>query len=370
MANNLEKYMELALKLSLKAKGLTSPNPLVGAVIVKNGKIISTGFHRRAGLKHAEIIALEKAGAKAKGATLYVTLEPCSSFGRTPPCTEAIIRSGIKKVVVGMVDPNPKHRGKGIKILNSHNIKTIRGVLEKDIRKINQPFIKYITKNIPYITLKIAQSLDGKIATQSGDSKWITCEKSRDFSHKIRKDFDAIMVGVNTALKDNPLLNPAKDIKGKKFYKIILDTHLKIKKDMRIFDNADKFQVIIAVSKKNIIKNLNKIKLLVNKGAIILGVEEKNGLLGLKDLFRKLTQLEIINILVEGGARLAGSLWDENLIDYAMFFISPKIIGGKDAISGIQGKGINKILDARRIKNMSIKRFGEDLLVEGAIKEH
>lgn len=370
MANNLEKYMRMALRLSLKAKGLTSPNPLVGAVIVKNDKVISTGFHRKAGLRHAEIIALEKAGAKAKGAILYVTLEPCSSFGRTPPCTEAIIRSGIKKVVVGMVDPNPKHRGKGIKILDGHNIKTICGVLEKDIRKINQPFIKYITKDMPYVTLKVAQSLDGKIATQSGESKWITCEKSRDFSHRTRKDFDAIMVGINTALKDNPLLSPTRNIKDKKFYKIVLDTHLKIKKNMRIFNDADKFAVIIATSKKNIIKNQNKIKLLVNKGAIILGVEEKNGLLDLKDLFRKLARLEIINILVEGGGKVTGSLWDENLIDYAMFFVSPKIVGGKDAISSIQGKGINKILDARKIKNMAIKKFGEDLLVEGAVKEY
>ncbi|MDD5006149.1 MAG: bifunctional diaminohydroxyphosphoribosylaminopyrimidine deaminase/5-amino-6-(5-phosphoribosylamino)uracil reductase RibD [Candidatus Omnitrophica bacterium] len=370
MADKIEKYIDLALKLSLKSKGFTSPNPLVGAVIVKNDKVLSTGFHRRAGLKHAEIIALEKAGTKAKGATLYVTLEPCSSFGRMPPCTDAIIKSGIKKVVVGMIDPNPRHRGQGIKILRKHNIEVISGILEKQIRQTNQPFIKYITKNMPYLTLKIAQSLDGKIATKTGDSRWITSEESRKFAHRIRSDFDAIMVGINTVLKDNPRLNPQGRTQGKKFYKIILDTHLKIKENMRIFDDADKFLVIIATSKKNIIKNHNKIKSLINKNAIILGVEEKNGLLDLEDLFRKLAQLEIANILAEGGGKIAGALLDENLVDYVLFFIAPNIIGGDKSIASIRGSGIRWIKQAREIKKINLRQLNQDLLVEGAVREY
>ncbi|MDD5355708.1 MAG: bifunctional diaminohydroxyphosphoribosylaminopyrimidine deaminase/5-amino-6-(5-phosphoribosylamino)uracil reductase RibD [Candidatus Omnitrophica bacterium] len=370
MADSRDKYMDLALKLSLKAKGLTSPNPLVGAVIVKDNKIISTGFHRSAGSDHAELVALKKAGAKAKGATLYVTLEPCSSFGRTPPCTQAIIKSGIKKVVIGMVDPNPLHRGKGIKILNAHRIKTDCGVLEEDISEINQPFIKYITKNISYITLKVAQSLDGRIALRNGESKWITSRGSRRFAHGIRSDFDAIMVGINTVLKDDPSLSPCKSIKNKKFYKIVLDTNIKAKQGMRIFSDARRFPVIIAASKGSVVRKPKAVKSLVKKGAIILGIEARNGLLDIKDLLRKLAQLEIINILVEGGGRVVGSLLDEGSVDYAMFFIAPKIIGGKDSILSIQGKGINRILDATRIGDIKIKRFGEDLLLEGKIKKY
>lgn len=368
--SNPEEYMDLALRLSLKAKGLTSPNPLVGAVVVKNGRVISSGFHKRAGLEHAEVIALKKAGPRTKGATLYVTLEPCSSFGRTPPCTEAIIKSGIKKVVVGMVDPNPKHRGKGIKILKNHNISAISGVSEYRIKGINQPFIKYITKNMPYVTVKIAQSLDGKIATKTGDSKWITSLASRKFAHKIRNNFDAIMVGVNTLLKDNPLLSPEKKAKGKKFYKIILDTHLKAKTGMRIFRDLSDFPVIIATSKESIAKKTKNIKSLVKKGAIILGIDKKHGFIDIKELLKQLVQLEIIDVLVEGGGRVAGSLFDEKLVDYVLFFISPKIIGGSESVLSIQGIGVDRIREVQALRKTKITRLGQDLLLEGAIKAY
>ena len=370
MNKEIEKYMGMALKLSLKARGLTSPNPLVGAVIVKNRKVISTGFHKKAGLEHAEVIALKKAGKKAKGASLYVTLEPCSTFGRTPPCTELIVKSGVKKVIVGMLDPNPRHLGKGMQILRNHSIKSISGILKNRIKEVNQPFIKYITKNMPYVTLKIAQSLDGKIATKSGNSKWITSLASRKFAHKIRNNFDAIMVGKNTVLKDNPLLNPEKRIRGKRFYKIILDTHFEIKTGMRIFNNSSYFPVIIATSKECLIGNDRKIKRLIDKGSIILGIEKNNGLLDIKDLFRKIAQLEITNVLVEGGGKLAGTLFDEGLVDYVLFLISPKIIGGVRSVSTIQGRGIHRISQAQAIKKIKVKRFNEDLLIEGAIKEY
>ena len=200
-------FMKLAMQLGLKGKAKTSPNPMVGALVVKNGRIIGEGFHEKCGFSHAEAIALNRAGKNAHGATLFVTLEPCAHFGRTPPCVESIIRSGVKKVVVGMVDPNPLNNGRGISILRQNKINVEVGFLEEELKKMNEVFIKYITKRIPFITVKVAESLDGKIATRSGDSKWITSDKSLSYSHRIRKEYDAIMVGVNTILRDNPKLN-------------------------------------------------------------------------------------------------------------------------------------------------------------------
>ncbi|MFH1622107.1 MAG: bifunctional diaminohydroxyphosphoribosylaminopyrimidine deaminase/5-amino-6-(5-phosphoribosylamino)uracil reductase RibD [Candidatus Omnitrophota bacterium] len=365
-----DKYMDLALRMSLKAKGLTSPNPLVGAVVVKNNKIVSTGFHKRAGLEHAEIVALKKAKEKVKGAYLYVTLEPCSSFGKTPPCTEAIIKSGIKKVIIGMIDPNPEHRGRAIKIFKKHNINVASGILKDKIREINQPFIKYIKKNLPYITLKVAQTLDGKIATKIGDSRWVTSLKARKISHKMRRDFDAIMVGINTILNDNPLLNLDKNSDGKKFYKIILDTNFRIRKRMRIFNDISKFPVIIATSNDSFLRDAKKIKYLVNKGVIVLGVGKKYGVLDTEDLLKKLAYFEITNILVEGGGQLAGSLFDNNLVDKVLFFISPKIIGGKESISSVQGLGIDKMAAAKEVNDTKIRQIGKDLLIEGVLRKY
>jgi diaminohydroxyphosphoribosylaminopyrimidine deaminase/5-amino-6-(5-phosphoribosylamino)uracil reductase len=269
-----------------------------------------------------------------------------------------------------MIDPNPRHRARAIKILKSNGIKVKAGVLAGEIRMVNQPFIKYITTDLPYITVKSAQSLDGKIATRSGDSKWITSEASRKFSRQIRNNFDAIMVGINTVLKDNPLLNPDRHIKGKKFYKIVLDTNLKINSRMHIFNECNVYPVVIATSRDSILKKPKAVKSLVAKGAIVLGAEKKNGLLDAKDLLKKLAQLEIINILAEGGAKLIGSLIDEDLADYVLFFISPKIIGGKDAVTSVQGRGVDKLSSVKKIRNVKIKNLGEDLLIEGAIKEY
>ncbi|MFH0917968.1 MAG: bifunctional diaminohydroxyphosphoribosylaminopyrimidine deaminase/5-amino-6-(5-phosphoribosylamino)uracil reductase RibD, partial [Candidatus Omnitrophota bacterium] len=228
-----EYYMGLALKLALKAKGKTSPNPLVGALVVKAGKIIGRGFHAKAGFAHAEIVALDEAAKMAKGATLYVTLEPCAHTGRTPPCINRIIGSGIKEVVVGMIDPNPLNNGKGIALLKQSNIKVRVGALGEQLKEINESFIKYITLRIPFITVKVAESLDGRIATRTGDSKWITSDKSRAFAHRIRKDYDAIMVGVNTVLRDNPSLNAW--FSQKKLIKIIVDSNLSISENSNIF---------------------------------------------------------------------------------------------------------------------------------------
>jgi diaminohydroxyphosphoribosylaminopyrimidine deaminase/5-amino-6-(5-phosphoribosylamino)uracil reductase len=377
---NHQKYIKLTIALAQKAKGRTSPNPLVGAVVVKGGKIIAAGYHKRAGSDHAEVVALcrdAKSCISTKDATLYINLEPCSTHGKTPPCTDAIIKSGIKEVVIAMLDPNPKHRGKGIKILKKNKFKITVGILEDEARMINQPYIKYITKKLPYITLKIAQSLDGKIATKSGDSKWITGTQARDYSHQLRDEYDAIMVGTNTVLKDNPRLSLNKPIKNKKFYKIIVDTDLKIKKNAKLFKDAKDFPVIIATCRDAIYRvcsndiKKDAINGVSTENVIILKIKKnKNGKLNLKDLLKKLAKLEITNILVEGGGQLAGSLLDAKLVDKVMFFIAPKIIGGNESILSVSGKGVSKITDALKLQEVKIKTAGEDLLVEGLINEY
>ena len=359
---NHEYYMNLAIKLALKARGQTSPNPLVGALVVKDGRIVGKGFHEKAGLPHAEVIALEDAGKKASGSTLYVTLEPCTHFGRTPPCVDRIIKSQVKEVIVGMIDPNPKNNGKGIEILRKHNIRVEVGFLEDKLTKINEAFIKYITKRMPFITVKVAESLDGKIATRTGDSKWITSDKSRAFAHRIRKDFDAIMVGVNTVLRDNPRLDAWYSQKHP--IKVVVDSQLSTPENANIFSGTS--QVIIAtlnVALGQLTENRENL----TKKARVLEVKEMAGEINLKDMFKKLAQMGITSVIVEGGGTLIGSLFDQKLVDKVLFFISPKIIGGKEALTSVMGKGISRIDSAIKLRNIKIKRFGEDFLLEGYV---
>jgi len=358
-----EYYMGLALKLALKAKGKTSPNPLVGALVVKSGRIIGKGFHAKAGLAHAEIIALDQAGKKAKGAILYVTLEPCTHTGRTAPCIDRIIASGIKEVIIGMIDPNPLNNGKGVMLLKQSNIKVKVGILSDQLKKINESFIKYITTKIPFITVKVGQSLDGRIATRTGDSKWITSDKSRAFAHKIRKDYDAIMVGVNTVLRDNPRLNTW--FSPKKLIKIIVDSNLSTPENSNIFSGDSKV-IIVTLPSRPGQETENRKKLSVK--AAILEVKEKAGQINLRDALKKLAQMQISNIIVEGGGTLNGSLFDEKLVDRILFFISPKIIGGKDAISSVMGNGAKRIDQAIKLDDLKVRHFGEEMLIEAKVK--
>jgi len=358
-----EYYMNLAMKLALKGKGMTSPNPLVGSLVVKNGNIIGKGFHAKAGLSHAEVVALDEAGDKSEGATLYVTLEPCVHFGRTPPCVARIIKSGVKEVIVGMIDPNPLNNGKGVEILKQNKIKVKVGFLEDKLERMNEAFIKYITKKIPFLTVKVAESLDGRIATRTGDSKWITSDKSRGFSHRLRGDFDAVMVGVNTILRDNPKLDAW--FSKKQPLKIVVDSQLSTPEKANIFSGS-KPCVIIATLVSTSGQETENRKILANK-AKILEVKEKSGQVNLKDLLKKLAGLGISNILVEGGGMLNGSLFDEGLVDKIMFFISPKIIGGKEAIGSVMGQGVARVERSLKLKEVTLKRLGEDFLIEGYV---
>ena len=361
--NDREKYMRMAIGLAKRAEGMTSPNPLVGAVIVKNDKVAGKGYHKMAGFAHAEIAALSDAGEKAKNGTLYVTLEPCDHFGRTPPCTEAIINSGIRKVVVGMKDPNPINNGRGIRKLKNSGISVEKGVLEKDCAGINCPYIKFITKKLPYVTVKAAMSLDGKIATRSGESRWITSEESRKFVQKLRGYVDAVMVGVNTVAKDDPVLL-CKLPGAKQPVRVIVDSELKISLTSKLLSTAHKSKVIIATTGK---ASLNKIRSCEEKSAEVLVLKSKNGRVPLKGLLKSLANMGIVNLLVEGGGGLIAGLVEERLVDRFLFFIAPKIIGGRDAITAVEGGGVDKIASAVQLKNVKVKRFGPDILIEAEI---
>ena len=351
--------MNLAIDLALKAQGRTLPNPIVGAVVVKNGKIVGKGYHKKAGGHHAEVFALKQAGSKAKGAQLYVNLEPCSFHGKTPPCTDLIIKSKIKKVYIAVKDFNPTVNGKGIKILNRHGIKTHLGLLKERAKKINLPFFKYAVKKMPFVTTKTAQSLDGKITSNSGTSKWITSSVARNFAKKQRKFYDAIMVGINTVLKDNPKLTA-----GKKINKIVVDSTLKTPVSANIFKSKD--NVIIATLKSDKSKKALQLKR-KHKNILILTVKPKKGKIDLKDLLKKLAKMSISNVLSEGGACLNGALFDDGLVDKVNFYISPKIIGGINSLPSIAGKGIKKLDKAIELKNIKMKKLGRNLFIEGYV---
>ncbi|HLC65414.1 MAG TPA: bifunctional diaminohydroxyphosphoribosylaminopyrimidine deaminase/5-amino-6-(5-phosphoribosylamino)uracil reductase RibD [Candidatus Nanoarchaeia archaeon] len=349
------KYLEMALKLAEKGRHTVSPNPMVGSLVVKRGKIIGRGFHVRAGEDHAEVIALKQAGKRAKNSTLYVTLEPCSHWGRTPPCTEAIVKSGVSEVVIGMKDPNPLVNGFGI--LKSRGIKTRMGVLEEEARRMNEIYIKYIKTKKPFVILKVAASLDGKIATSTGNSKYITSKESRKYVHQLRSNVDAVLIGINTLIADNPKLD-ARLVKGKDPIKIIVDSTLKIPLKGNIMKSPEK--LIIATTSK---APKNKIKAIQNKGAKIIIAPSKAGLVDLDFLMRELGKHEITSILIEGGNRVNSSALKEKIVDKILVFTAPRLIGkGLDAFGDL---GIKKLDNTINIREMSTRKIGNDILVEG-----
>ncbi len=365
--------MKKALALAAKGTGMTSPNPMVGAVIVKGDKIIAADYHRKAGTPHAEILALKKAGTRARGATLFITLEPCCHTDkRTPPCTKSIINAGIKKAVVAMKDPNPKVNGRGLKELANAGIKTECGLMGKEAKELNEAFIKFITKKEPFVILKIAQSIDGKIATAKGQSKWITGEDSRMYVHKLRSSVDAVLTGIGTVLKDNPSLT-SRIRGGKNPCRVIVDTNLRIPLNAKVIKHND-LKTIIAANPKSEIRNPNfkkeyheKINKLKNLGVQVLIVKAKNGKVDLKALMKELGKLNIMSLMIEGGSSINASALLDKVVDKVMFFIAPKIIGGADSITSVGGKSPALLNNALRIKNLQIKKMGEDLLLEGRL---
>lgn len=360
-----EIMMKRALELAERGAGFTNPNPLVGAVIVKNGKVIGEGWHQQYGSSHAEINAFKNAAEDVKGATMYVTLEPCSHYGKTPPCANALIEKGIKKVVIGLVDPNPLVAGNGIKILRENGIEVVTGILEDQGKKLNEIFLKYITTGLPFVIMKTAMTLDGKIASCTGDSKWITNEISRDYVHRIRHRVSGIMAGIGTVLADDPSLTTRlKDIEGKDPVRIIIDSSARIPLTAQVLNLHSKAKTIIACTE---MAHKDKIKALEAKGAEIITTPLKDGGVDLKCLMKLLGDKKIDSILLEGGSKINYSALKEGIVDKVNAFIAPKIIGGENAKTPVGGPGIHLMRDAIDLHNIDVKRFQKDIMIEGYI---
>jgi diaminohydroxyphosphoribosylaminopyrimidine deaminase / 5-amino-6-(5-phosphoribosylamino)uracil reductase len=360
-----ESYMRLALKLALKAEGLTSPNPLVGAVVIKSGKVVAKGYHKKAGLPHAEIIALRQAGSKSIGADLYVNLEPCCHQGRTPPCVDAIIKARVKRVVIGVRDPNHLINGKGIRLLRKNGIDVVTEVLKNECKILNESFFKYIKTGRPFVILKSALTLDGKIATRTGNSKWITGPKARDYVHKLRGRFDAVLVGAGTVLADNPRLTfRLEKSSTRNPIRIIVAGKKTIPISAKVFNNCHKERVIYATTTD--FSSSRKIKL-EKMGVEVLLIKHKRGRVNLSLLMDKLGKMKITSIMIEGGSEINGSVFKEKLFDKVIYFIAPKIIGGRNSPSPVGGEGVEHLKDFMQVKNISVDKLGDDLVIEGSL---
>jgi diaminohydroxyphosphoribosylaminopyrimidine deaminase/5-amino-6-(5-phosphoribosylamino)uracil reductase len=355
--------MTRAITLATRARGMTSPNPMVGAVIVKNGKIIAEGYHRKPGSPHAEALAITEAGEKAKQSTLYVSLEPCCHTDkRTPPCTGTIIDSGIKRVVMAMKDPNPKVSGKGIQELERAGIEVVTGILEEKAKQVNESYIKYITTGRPFVILKVAMTLDGKIATGGGQSKWITGEKSRMMVHRLRSSVDAVMTAIGTVKADDPQLT-ARITKGRNPKRVLIDPSLEVSPDAKILRVP---QETIVVTKRTINSNkTSRLHYLIKLGCYIILYKHK---LELSWLLERLGEMGITSLLIEGGSSLNAHALEERIVDKVMFFVAPKIMGGLESYPAVGGRTLKRLDEAYRLKDTTVRKVGEDLLVEGYLR--
>ncbi len=359
------RFMKRALELAEKGMGYVNPNPLVGAVIVRNGKVIGEGYHERYGEAHAEINAFRNANENVKGAEMYVTLEPCSHYGKTPPCARAIVEKGIRRVIVAMIDPNPEVAGRGIQILKDQGIEVVTGILKEESKKLNEIFIKYITTNQPFCIMKTAMTLDGKIASRTGDSRWITNKASRDYVHQLRHRLAGIMVGAGTIIEDDPLLTTRlSGQEGRNPIRIIVDTSAKIPLDAKVLDSDHRIKTIIATTE---FAKASKIKALEEKGAEIIILPTKDNRVDLNKLMKKLGEKKIDSVLLEGGSELNYSALEAGIVDKVNAFIAPKIIGGADAKTSVGGAGRLLMKDAIWLREVNFRNFDEDIMIEGYI---
>ena len=358
-----EKYMRLAMQLAGNAIGRTSPNPLVGAVIVKDNRVVGCGWHRKAGTPHAEVHALNQAGELAQGADVYVTLEPCAHYGKTPPCAKALVKAKVKNVYGGLLDVNPKVAGKGFKILEDAGIHVEYGFLQDELRKQNEVFFKWIEHKKPFIVLKAAMTLDGKIATATGQSKWITNETSRAYGYKLRDIYDGIMVGINTVIEDNPMLTARVD-GGKNPIRIVVDSSLRIDINANVVQDKSAKTIVATTDKADKDKIL---KLQAQDVDVIVVDKDENDKVDIEKLLDILGEQNICSILVEGGATLSGSFVARKLVDKVYFFIAPKIVGGKEAKTPVAGTGILNLQEALALKDIQIEKLEEDILIIGRV---
>jgi diaminohydroxyphosphoribosylaminopyrimidine deaminase/5-amino-6-(5-phosphoribosylamino)uracil reductase len=367
--NNDEKYMKMALDLAVKGCGNTTPNPVVGAVVVKEGRVVGKGYHKAAGTAHAEVHAINDAGKRAKQATLYVTLEPCNHTGRTPPCTQKILEAEISRVVVAMKDPNPHVRGDGVGYLEANGVSVTSGVMQSEAEKINEVFVKYIQTRQPFVILKCAATLDGQLATRTGDSKWVTGKKARQYVHELRHAVDAIMVGIETVRKDDPSLTTRlENGTGKDPVRVILDTQLSIPEQAKILQlDSQAVTIVVTGDLSSEPDRLRKKDRLEEQGARVLQAPLKENRIDLEKLMKLLGGMQITSILIEGGGRVAASSFSAGIVDKIMFFYAPKILGGNDGIPICSGPGPDLMKDSMPIRDVNLERLGEDILVEGYV---
>ncbi len=363
-----EAFMQEALNLAQKGQGWTSPNPMVGSLAVKDGQIIGRGWHARFGGPHAEAGALSVAGEKARGATLYVTLEPCKHHGKTPPCADAVLRAGISTVVLGALDPNP-HAAGGLEKLRSKGVKVITGVRDEECRMLNAPFFKRMRTGLPLVSVKWAMSLDGKIAAAGGDSKWITSPQARIFARGLRGNHDAVLVGIGTVLADHPSLSvraaaPDEPQALWQPKRVVLDARARMPLDDPMWEAADAGRMILAVADD---APGERVEALRQKGAIVFNVPAQAGRLSLERVLRGLVELGILSVFVEGGSEALGGFLDARAADRVYAMIAPKIIGGRDAISAVRGEGVKRVCDAQALRDVRFHAIGSDLLIEGKL---
>ncbi len=359
-------YMRLALTLAEQGRGFTSPNPMVGAVVVRKGLVVGQGWHQRAGGPHAEVHALDDAGQRAEGATLFVTLEPCNHTGRTPPCTEKILAAGVRRVVVAMDDPNPHVIGGGNAELTARGVEVTRGVCEDAARRQNEVFIKHVTTGRPFVVVKCAATLDGRIATRTGDARWVTGSAARAMVHRLRHELDAILVGIGTVAADDPQLTTrlpkAAGVKGKDPVRVILDTHLRIDPAARLLrlDSPAETLIICGGSVPS-----NRKYSIIRQGVQVVPAATINDRIDLNALMGHLSELGVTGVLVEGGANVISSAITSGIVDKALFFYAPKILGGDDGVPMCAGPGPERMKDCIALHDVTHHRIGDDILIEG-----
>lgn len=358
-----EPFMQRAIELALQARGRTHPNPMVGCVIVRDGEVVAEGFHLQAGSAHAEVAAIQNLEGSGEGCTLYVTLEPCSNFGRTPPCTNAVQQRGITHVVIGAIDPNPNEQGRGVQILRENGIEVTTGVLEAECQAINAGYNKVMHEGRPLVVAKYAMTLDGKIATREGQSSWISNEQSRAYTHNLRNQYDAIMVGSNTAATDNPRLTCRAD-GGRNPVRVIVDAELSVPTNSVAYSDDGTRRIVIAHTDAD----TGVGEELAAQGVDVLRVDGAEGRIDLAQAMRILASKGITSVLVEGGGGLLGGLFDAKLIDRAHVFVAPKLIGGADAVTPMAGLGVSEVNLGAQLTNIRIERFGDDVLIEGDVE--
>lgn len=360
------KFMRRAIELAYEGLGAVNPNPLVGAVVVKENQIITEGCHERYGAWHAERNALTRCDQQVQGATMYVTLEPCCHYGKTPPCTDIIIQHGIAKVYVGILDPNPLVAGQGVDKLRQAGIEVEIGLMADEIRYMNRVFLKYITKGLPWVTLKYAMTIDGKIATHSGHSKWITNQEARQRVHQLRREYIAIMVGIGTVLADDPMLDCRLDTPGRQPIRIVVDSKARIPVDSKLVQTAGQLPTIVVHTAQ---ADPQRVHSLVRHQIECIECSDQNGEVDIQEMLRILGKRKIDAILLEGGGTLNYAFIKHNLVDQLYAFIAPKIIGGKEAKTPVEGLGVSHMNEAIELQNTTIEQIGKDILISGIIKQ-